>query len=92
MTAITEVEWGECLVAPVRDAALEREGRKAYGVPYPVVQYFARCPWLARGLIDGRLRSGFLAHLDPEHGAQPGDDDQEVRHHDQGRPANRQRR
>jgi AhpD family alkylhydroperoxidase len=66
MTAVTEVEWGECLVAPVRDAALERESRKAYGVPYPVVQYFARCPWLARGLIDGRLRSGLLAHLDPD--------------------------
>jgi AhpD family alkylhydroperoxidase len=66
MSEVLDVAWGECLIAPVPDAALEREARKAYGVPYPVIQYFAPCPWLARGLIESRLRSGLLAHLDPD--------------------------
>ena len=58
MSAVEEVEWGECLVAPVRDAALERDARKAFGVPYDAVRYFAKCPWLARAFTEGNLRNG----------------------------------
>jgi AhpD family alkylhydroperoxidase len=64
MSAVVDVEWGECLVAPVHDAALERDARKAFGVPYDAVRYFAKCPWLARAFIRSNLRNGNLAHLD----------------------------
>ena len=64
MSAVVDVAWGECLVAPVRDAALERDARKAFGVQYDAVRYFAKCPWLARAFTEGNLRNGHLVHLD----------------------------
>jgi len=64
MTRLPNVEWEQCLVEPRNDNQLERDARKAYGVPYPVVRYFAACPWLARSFVNLNYHNGQLAHID----------------------------
>lgn len=64
MTTLQNVEWGECLLEPRRDAELERDARKAYGVPFPLIRFYSPCPWLARAFIKGNYRNGQLVHID----------------------------
>jgi AhpD family alkylhydroperoxidase len=64
MTNLQNVEWDECLLEPRRDAELERDARKAFGVPYPLIRFYSPCPWLARWLINTNYRNGQLVHID----------------------------
>jgi AhpD family alkylhydroperoxidase len=64
MTTLQQVEWEECLLEPRRDAQLEREARKTYGVPYPLIRLYTPCPWMARMIIDSNYRNGKLVHID----------------------------
>jgi AhpD family alkylhydroperoxidase len=64
MTTLQNVEWGECLLEHRRDAELERDVRKALGVPWPLIRFYSPCPWLARAFINSNYRNGQLAHID----------------------------
>jgi uncharacterized peroxidase-related enzyme len=45
-----EIEWGECLLEPRRDAEIEQRLRRRFGRVSPGVAYFADCPWLSESL------------------------------------------
>jgi AhpD family alkylhydroperoxidase len=64
MTTLQNVEWEECLLEPRRDAELERDARKTFGVPYPLIRFYSPCPWLARSFINSNYRNGQLVHID----------------------------
>lgn len=61
--ALRDVAWEACLLEPRRDAALEREVRRAIGaVPFGV-PYFTPVPWIVRAIVGfGQPR---LVHVDP---------------------------
>ncbi len=62
MTALQDVEWEDCLLEPRHDPALEREIRRAgLRVLPPSVPYLSYAPWVALGVVDGRL-DGRLVH------------------------------
>jgi AhpD family alkylhydroperoxidase len=64
MTKLQNVEWEECLLEPRRDPELERDARKTFGVPYPLIRFYSPCPWLARSFITANYRNGQLVHID----------------------------
>ncbi len=64
MATLQNVEWEGCLLEPRRDAELERDARKAFGVPFPLIRYYSPCPWLARAIIDDNYHHGQLVHID----------------------------
>jgi len=63
--ALENVTWGECLLEPRRDRALEAFAREKQGVPNPNVAYFASVPWLARAFVELHPEYGLLQRLDP---------------------------
>lgn len=58
--------WEECVVAPHRDAGLERFVRREMGMPSPATPYLAACPWLVRAMVRLTYDHGLLARLDSE--------------------------
>ncbi len=64
MATLQNVEWDQCLLEPRPDAELERDARKSFGVPYPLIRFYTPCPWLARSFITGNYRNGHLTHID----------------------------
>jgi AhpD family alkylhydroperoxidase len=64
MATLQNVEWEECLLEPRRDAELERDVRKAFGVPFPLIRFYSPCPWLARSFINANYRNAQLVHID----------------------------
>ncbi len=66
--AIRDVAWESCLLAPVRDDALEAYARAKLGVPNPAVRYFVALPWLVHALVDLHPEFGLQMHLDLELG------------------------
>lgn len=64
MAALQGVEWDACLLEARPAPELERDARKAFGVPYPLIRFYAPCPWLARSFIETNYRNGQLVHID----------------------------
>ena len=62
--ALQQVEWESCLVEPFPDPALQSYARRRWGIPNPMITYFASVPWLARAVIDLHPEYGLLMHLD----------------------------
>ena len=62
--ALQQVEWESCLVEPFPDPALQSYARRRWGIPNPMITYFASVPWLARAVVDLHLEYGLLMHLD----------------------------
>jgi len=62
--ALQQVEWESPLVEPVPDPALQSYARRRWGVPNPMISYFAPVPWMARAVIDLHPEYGLLMHLD----------------------------
>ena len=63
MATLQEVEWEECLLEPRRDAGIEREVRKAFGLIPSSVRFFTPCPWLVRSLYVRTFRNRQLVHI-----------------------------
>ena len=61
---LQQVEWESCLVEPFPDPALQSYVRRRWGIPNPMIAYFASVPWLARAVIDLHPEYGLLMHLD----------------------------
>ena len=64
MAQLADIPWEESLLEPRRDAELEREVRKAYGIVPPAIRFLAPCPWLVRAMARSNFQSGQLAHID----------------------------
>ena len=62
--ALQQVEWESCLVEPFPDPALQSYVRRRWGIPNPMITYFASVPWMARAVIDLHPEYGLLMHLD----------------------------
>jgi AhpD family alkylhydroperoxidase len=63
-SVLQQVEWESCLVEPFPDPALQSYARRRWGIPNPMITYFASVPWLARAVIDLHPEYGLLMHLD----------------------------
>ena len=61
---LQQVEWESPLVEPFPDPALQSYVRRRWGVPNPMITYFASVPWMARAVIDLHPEYGLLMHLD----------------------------
>ena len=64
MTGLQEVEWEECFLEPRKDAELEREVRKSFGLVSPATRFLTHCPWLLRAFARNNFRNGMLVHID----------------------------
>ncbi len=64
MTALSEIEWEDCLLEPQRNAELERWARSELGRPSAVVRYFAPVPWLLRAIV--HIETVPLARVSPD--------------------------
>jgi AhpD family alkylhydroperoxidase len=62
--ALQQVEWESPLVEPSPDPALQCYVRRRWGVPNPMITYFASVPWMARAVVDLHPEYGLLMHLD----------------------------
>ena len=63
MAEIEQMEWGDSLVPPRKDAELKREFKRNYGIVTPAFPYFAHSPWLVRAQSHGNYRAGQLAYI-----------------------------
>src|SRR4030095_10954302 len=64
--ALEHVTWGDCVLEPHRDVALEAYARRKVGIAYPALRYYARVPWLARAMVDLHPEYGLLMQLDQQ--------------------------
>ena len=63
-STLQHVAWESCLIEPVPDPALQSYARRRWGIPNPMITYFASVPWMARAVIDLHPEYGLLMHLD----------------------------
>ncbi|MCM3900655.1 MAG: hypothetical protein ND866_03015, partial [Pyrinomonadaceae bacterium] len=63
-SVLQQVEWESCLVEPFPDPTLQSYARRRWGIPNPMIAYFASVPWMARAVIDLHPEYGLLMHLD----------------------------
>ncbi len=63
MPRMQDVEWEPCLIPPRKDAELEREVRKTWGIVLPVIRFLSYSPWLARSFARGNFHHGKLVHI-----------------------------
>ena len=61
---LQQVEWESCVVESFSDPALQSYVRRRWGIPNPMITYFASVPWMARAVIDLHPEYGLLMHLD----------------------------
>jgi AhpD family alkylhydroperoxidase len=64
LSAVQNIEWEPCLLAPTRDEGLDRELKHVFGVVPDWAPYFYCCPWVVRVMIDFETLG--LVHTDPE--------------------------
>ena len=64
MTALSEIEWEDCLLEPQRNTELERWARSELGRPAGGMRYFAPLPWLLRAMV--HLETVPLARVSPD--------------------------
>jgi uncharacterized peroxidase-related enzyme len=63
VSAIDDVEWGQCLLEPVEDAEVLREVARSQGFVPHYLRLLAPCPWLVRNGGAG-FRQDQLVHTD----------------------------
>jgi AhpD family alkylhydroperoxidase len=62
--ALEHVGWESCFIEPLPDRALQAYARRRWGIPNPMITYFAPVPWMARAVVDLHPEYGLLMHLD----------------------------
>ena len=62
--ALEHVGWESCFIEPLPDRALQAYARRRWGIPNPMITYFASVPWIGRAVVDLHPEYGLLMHLD----------------------------
>ena len=62
--ALEHVGWESCFIEPLPDRALQAYVRRRWGIPNPMITYFAPVPWIGRAVVDLHPEYGLLMHLD----------------------------
>jgi AhpD family alkylhydroperoxidase len=64
VTSIQDVEWGQCLLQPVKDAEVLREVARSQGFVPDYLRLLAPCPWMVRTGAGAGFRQDQLVHTD----------------------------